>query len=85
MTVRKSISFTDPHDEWLKAQIASGKYTSDSEVVRDLIRRQLEREDKFQALKVAIQEGIDSGISGKQVPDIMKEVEARLSGASGKL
>ncbi len=84
MTVRKSISFTDPHDNWLKSQISSGKYTSDSEVVRDLIRQQQEREDKFHALKAAIQDGIDSGISDKQVPDIMREVEARLH-ADGKL
>ena len=84
MTVRKSISFTEPHDNWLKAQIADGKYTSDSEVVRDLIRQQQEREDKFHALKAAIQDGIDSGISDKQVPDIMREVEARLR-ADGKL
>ncbi len=47
MIVRKSISFTDSHNHWLKTQTASGKYTSDSEVVRDLIRQQQEREDKF--------------------------------------
>ena len=71
-------SFTAPHDDWLKAQIAAGKYASDSEIVRDLIRRQQEREDKFHALKAAIQEGLDSGISDKTVPQIMQDVEARL-------
>lgn len=81
MTVRKSISFTKRHDDWLKSQIASGKYTSDSEVVRD--RQQQEREGKFDALKTAIQDGIGSGISDKQVPDIMREVEERLL-ADGK-
>ena len=84
MSVRKSISFTEPHNEWLKAQITSGKYTSESEVVRDLIRQQQEREDKFFALKSAIQAGIDSGVSDKSVPDIMQEVEARLR-VDGKL
>lgn len=78
MSIRKSISFTDPHDAWIKAQIASGRYTSDSEVVRDLIRRQQEREDKFNTLKAAIQEGLDSGISDKTVPQIMKNVEEKL-------
>ena len=33
---------------------------------------------RFQALKAAIQEGLDSGVSCKTVPDIMEEVEARL-------
>lgn len=84
MTVRKTISFTKRHDDWLTSQIASGKYTSDSEVARDLIRQQQEREDKFNALKTAIQDGIGSGVSDRQVPDIMREVEERLR-ADGKL
>lgn len=84
MTVRKSISFTPPQDDWIKSQIASGKYTSDSEVIRDLIRRQQEREDKFEELKAAIQEGIESGVSDRTVPQIMKDVEDRLR-ADGKL
>ena len=33
---------------------------------------------KFQTLKAAIQEGLDSGISDKTIPVIMEEVEARL-------
>ena len=33
---------------------------------------------RFQALKTAIQEGIDSGVSDRAVPAIMEEVEARL-------
>ena len=33
---------------------------------------------RFQALKTAIQEGLDSGVSDRTIPDIMEEVEARL-------
>lgn len=33
---------------------------------------------RFQALKAAIQEGIDSGVSDRTIPAIMEEVEARL-------
>ena len=33
---------------------------------------------KLQALKAAIQEGIDSGVSDRTIPAIMEEVEARL-------
>ena len=35
---------------------------------------------RFQALKAAIQEGIDSGASDRTIPAIMEEVEARLRG-----
>ena len=33
---------------------------------------------RFQALKAAIQEGLDSGVSDRTIPAIMEEVEARL-------
>ena len=39
---------------------------------------------EFQALKAAILEGLDSGVSDKTVPQIMDEVEARLR-ADGRL
>lgn len=84
MTIRKTITLTDKQDEWVKARIASGSYTNDSEYFRDLIRRDQEQNEKFRALKRAIQEGLDSGVSNKTLPQIMKEVEARLK-ANGRL
>lgn len=78
MTIRKSISFTPPQDDWIKSKIASGQYASDSEVIRDLIRHEQEREDQFAALKAAIKDGLDSGISTKTIPQIMRDVEDRL-------
>ena len=83
-TVRKTISFTSQHDAWIKARIASGDYANDSEYVRDLIRRDQQESEKFQALKTAIQEGLDSGISSRSVKDIMRDVEERLR-VDGKL
>ena len=51
MTIRKTITLTDKQDEWIKAQIAGGDYTNDSEYFRDLIRRDQEQNAKFRALK----------------------------------
>jgi len=49
------------------------------------VRRDQEQKNaKFQALKQAVQEGLDSGESDKTVTDIMEEVEARLR-ADGRL
>lgn len=78
MTVRKTISFTSQHDEWIKARIASGEYASDSEYVRDLIRKDQRENAKFTALKAAIDEGLSSGISERSVKDIMASVEEKL-------
>jgi len=83
-TTRKTITLTDKQEQWIKAQIAAGEYTNDSEYIRDLVRRDQEENAKFLALKQAIQEGLSSGVSDRSVTDVMEEVEARLS-ADGRL
>ena len=79
-TVRKTITLTDQQDEWIKSQIANGDYTNDSEYFRDLIRRD---QDKFRALKVAIEEGLSSGVSNQTVDEIWAAAEARYPGDNG--
>ncbi len=83
-TTRKTITLTDKQDQWIKAQIAAGEYTNDSEYIRDLVRRDQEDNAKFLTLKQAIQDGLSSGVSDKSVTDIMEEVESRLR-ADGRL
>ena len=82
-TVRKTITLTDKLDDWVKAQITAGDYTNDSEYIRDLLRRDQEQNSKFQALKVAIQEGLDSGISTRTVGEIWEEAEKRYKAEHG--
>jgi len=83
-TVRKTITFTEKQDKWIKSQIKAGEFTNDSEYIRDLVRRDQAKKAKFSVLKAAITEGMDSGISDKSVTDIMKEVEERMR-ADGRL
>ncbi len=82
-TTRKTITLTDQQDQWIKAQIAAGEYTNDSEYIRDLVRRDQEQNAKFMALKAAIQEGLDSGVSDKTVSDIWEEAEKRYRAKKG--
>lgn len=82
-TTRKTITVTDQQDQWIKAQIDAGDFTNDSEYIRDLIRRDQDNA-KFQALKTAVEEGLNSADSGRTIPQIMKEVESRLR-AGGRL
>ena len=82
-TTRKTITLTDQQGQWIKAQIAAGEYTNDSEYIRDLVRRDQEQNAKFRALKAAIQEGLDSGISNKTVRDVWEEAEARYRAKNG--
>ena len=77
-TVRKTLTFTEQQDKWIKAQIQGGGFTNESEYIRHLIREDQARNKRFTALQESIQEGIDSGISEKTVKDIMNEVQSRL-------
>ena len=77
-TIRKTITLTKKQDEWIKGQIANGDFTNDSEYLRDLVRRDQEQNARFHALKAAIQEGLNSGVSNKTISDIKEEVETRL-------
>ena len=83
-TVRKTVVLTDQQERWIKAQVAAGEFASDSEYIRELVRRDQEENRKLQSLKSAIQKGLDSGVSNKTVPQIMEEVETRLR-ANGRL
>ena len=60
-TVRKTITLTEQQDGWVKAQIAAGRYTNDSEIIRDLIRREQVRSAETEAIHAALIEGENSG------------------------
>lgn len=60
-TVRKTITLTDKQDDWIKAQIDAGRYTNDSEYIRDLIRREQERSAELEVIRAALVEGESSG------------------------
>lgn len=76
--IRKSITFTEEQDKWIKFQIVKGDYTNDSEYIRDLVRKDQIQNAKILELKKAIEEGLNSGISTKNVSDIMNDVETMM-------
>lgn len=59
--VRKTITLSQQQDQWIKAQISAGRYTNDSECIRDLIRREQERSAEIDAIRRALVEGEASG------------------------
>lgn len=74
-TIRKTITLTEKQEDWIKAQISSGDFTNESEYVRALIRRDQAEREKLIALKAAIQEGLDSGVSEDSLDDIWAQAE----------
>lgn len=60
-SVRKTITLTEQQSAWIAAQIDAGSYTNDSEVIRDLIRREQERGLEIDNIRQALIEGEQSG------------------------
>jgi antitoxin ParD1/3/4 len=60
-TTRKTITVTDQQDEWIKAQIEAGRFTNDSEYIRDLIRRDQARDAEIEAIRAELIRGEESG------------------------
>lgn len=77
-TIRKTITFTQQQDDWIKAQIEAGEFTNDSEYLRNLVRQDQAKSVEFLSLKSKLVEGLESGVSNKTLPEIMKDVEARM-------
>ena len=82
--MRKTITIPDAMERWIKARIESGGYANDSEYLRDLIRRDQDRQRAAERLRELIAEGLESGVSERSVDDIRERVEARLK-ADGRL
>ena len=60
-TTRKTITVTDQQDSWIKAQIAAGQFTNDSEYIRDLIRRDQARKAEIDLIRSELIKGEQSG------------------------
>jgi antitoxin ParD1/3/4 len=79
--VKKSISVTDQQDGWIKAQIETGRFGNESEVVRELIRERQIREQEtpaeIAAIRAALIEGEKNGFTDRSVDEIWHEARLR--------
>lgn len=67
-----NVSLPDPMKDWVEAQAKSGRYSNASDYVRDLIRRDQERTNNLAELQKLITEGLESGVSGRTIDDVLK-------------
>ena len=79
-----NVSLPDPMKDWVDSQIAGGQYSSASDYVRDLIRRDQKRRDELEALRMAIRAGEDSGPSTRTMDQIWEVARARVKHASNE-
>jgi len=63
MSKKSSIMLGTHFEEFVKRKVVEGKFRNRSEVVRAGLRLLEEEEGKFDTLKKAIQNGMDSGVA----------------------
>jgi antitoxin ParD1/3/4 len=74
-----NISLPDPLRDWVQEQIQDGNYSSSSDYVRDLIRRDRESREQQTILQEAIMAGLKSGISQRSMEDLLEEAKVKLA------
>jgi antitoxin ParD1/3/4 len=81
MTMATSYSIGKHFEGFIERLIESGRYSTASEVIRDGLRlieqREQSREVKLQALRAAIQEGVDSPSEEVDIDEWIEDVKRR--------
>ncbi|MCH2192688.1 type II toxin-antitoxin system ParD family antitoxin [Kordia sp.] len=76
---RQSISFTEPNDEWLKAQIKNKEYTSKSELVNDLIRQARKQQAEIDWIRTKLEKAEQSGFTSDTKEQILAQSKSLLN------
>ena len=79
--VKKSITVTEGQDAFIQAQIASGHYASDSEVIRDALREKELRTAELEVLRARLIASENSGCDPRAPEDIRRAAKVRFNAA----
>ena len=72
-----NVSLPDPMKDWVEAQARTGRYANASDYVRDLIRKDQERNDKIAAMQRFVDEGLKSGVGKRSKDELFAAAVAR--------
>ncbi len=78
--IRQSISFTEPNDEWLKAQLSNKEYASKSELVNDLIRQAKQQQVQIDWIRAKLDRAENSGFTDDSKDQILTQSKSLLNG-----
>lgn len=79
-----SVTLGEHFSSFVSSKIAEGRFQSASEAVRAGLRLLEAEETRLEMLKAAIQEGIDSGVSGRTPEEVFSDARKRMAD-SGRL
>jgi len=77
---RQSISFTQPNDEWLRAQVDNKEYSSKSELVNDLIRQARKQQRQIDWISSKLERSESSGFTNDSKEQILAQSKSLLNG-----
>ena len=72
-----NVSLPDALKKHVEERVASGDYASASDFVRDLVRKDVEHQRKWEDYHRLVQEGIDSGVSDVPPEEIFERARER--------
>jgi antitoxin ParD1/3/4 len=72
-----NVSLPEPMKDWVEAQTRTGRYANASDYVRDLIRRDQERNDKIAVMQRLVDDGLNSGIGERSRDDLFSAALVR--------
>ena len=74
-----NVSLPDGLKNWAELRVSEGRYSSTSDIVRDLLRREQDQVTRLERLQTAIDEGFASAPTMESVEDIIKQGFVRLA------
>lgn len=74
-----NVSLPEGLKSWAEARVAEGRYSSTSDLVRDLLRREQDHVTRLERLQAAIDEGLASPAVDAGIEDIIAQGFTRLA------
>lgn len=78
-----NVSLPDAMKDWVEAQTETGRYANASDYVRDLIRKDQERNDKIAAMQRFVDDGLNSGVGNRSKDALFAEAVKRAETTRG--
>jgi antitoxin ParD1/3/4 len=70
-----NVSVPEGLKRWAEQRVAEGRYSSTSDLIRDLMRRRQEEEAQLAALQAAIDKGRASGVDPRPAAEIFESIK----------
>ena len=82
--IKKSITVTDQQEDWIRSQMASGKYGTDSELIREALREKQMRMDEIEYVRAKLIRAEQGGFTKRTADEILAKSKEGMQ-RNGKL